>query len=1129
MSHNFITNNTGQKVLRDRVNTLISISDELKFLVGFFYFSGWKEVYEQLKANSNITLKLLVGLEVDKMLNKGIVEFGFNEKEVSDDDRFNNFMSSLQNALDNDDMDNKEFYNQVSFFLDMIREERLIIRKTKNPNHSKLYIFRLNDDQAILQGNLGQFITGSSNLTSAGLVGQEEFNVEIRDYGYKDADQFFNELWSDAAPITEDEAKRIKVLDYVGNKTLAAKVTPFEAYVLVLKSYLDLIQQKVIKSNVLELLEKNGFKEYSYQVDAVDQALNIIDEYKGVIIADVVGLGKSVIASMIAKNLNKRTLIICPPALIGDKNQNEPSGWYEYKYGFELDAEIESRGKLEDVANSIDKRNIEVVIVDEAHYFRNQDTDDYDALQKICNNRIVILLTATPFNNSPADIFSLLKLFIIPGKSGITINNDLEALFTGFGSKFNKLSYILKYGEPKPNKKGVIDPKKIIKKEKAETYYKDIFKELPIDTKKVKHETKILANRIKNIISPVTIRRNRIDLKNDYLYSKEVTELSDVKDPKELYYELTKEQSAFYDKVITEYFSEEGRFTGAIYQPYTYEKEIDYDKLDEQSNRLVNQQNNLYSFMRRLLVKRFESSFGAFSESVNRFIGINKKVLEFIEKTKGRYILDRKLIKVLLEEEDIEKIDEVLKEYEQEALTKDSPKNNKIYFVDKFYRKKDFFKDIHSDIQLFKEIQKDLIDLDIIENDPKRDRICEEIDKILKEEPNRKVLVFSEYVDTVNHLEPYFKSKYKDKILISAGDINNTKHHDINVNFNAQFKGEKQNQYDILLTSDKLSEGFNLNRAGVIINYDIPWNPTRVIQRVGRINRIGTKVFDELFIYNFFPTEKAKDIVQIKEIATQKMYLIHNALGEDAKIFDEDEEPTASKLFNKLNENPENGGEESLSTRIRNEYYSIETNYPEVIEKINNLPIRIKSGKKYSENQVCVLRKKGLGLFTHYISLDDEKQQVNEITFEEFLDIIKCDYKTPFIEISDRFWDAYDKIRNNKSTEDKKNIKANSLESKTISNLKCTLKIISANDEELFEFIKVLLDDIKNYKTLSERRIGILGRVEITNKTSKEQLKDYIDTLKKLRNYLGADYLEKIKKRVDKQKNEIVIAIENSK
>ncbi|MFA6705444.1 MAG: hypothetical protein WCS10_04560, partial [Bacteroidales bacterium] len=88
---------------------------------------------------------------------------------------------------------------------------------------------------------------------------------------------------------------------------------------------------------------------------------------------------------------------------------------------------------------------------------------------------------------------------------------------------------------------------------------------------------------------------------------------------------------------------------------------------------------------------------------------------------------------------------------------------------------------------------------------------------------------------------------------------------------------------------------------------------------------------------------------------------------------------------------------------------------------------------------------------------------------------------------------------------------------------------ISANDEELFKFIKVLLDDIKNYKTLSERRIGILGRVEITNKTSKEQLKGYIDTLKKLRNYLGADYLERIKERVDKQKNEIVIAIENSK
>ena len=1120
MSQNFITNNAGQKALKSRINTLISISEELKFLVGFFYFSGWNEVYESLRANPYIKLRLLVGLQVDKLVHDNLVEYGYQEERSSDETRFTDFMESLRKALNTDTADTEEFYNQVFFFLEMIEQGRLIIRKTKNPNHAKLYLFKLNETQSAIQGMQGQFITGSSNLTSAGLQGQEEFNVEIKDYGYADADGYFEALWKEASPITEIDEKKQILVDYVGSKTMAAKVTPFEAYTLILKTYIDLQQTKHIRSSVIELLAKNGFKEFAYQIDAVNQGLSIINEYNGVVIADVVGLGKSVIAALIAKNLDKRTMVICPPGLIGDRNAGNPTGWYEYAYNFELICEVESRGKLVDIANSIDNRNIEVVIIDEAHYFRNQDTEDYEALLKICRDRIVILLTATPFNNSPADIFSLLKLFIVPGKSGITIDNDLEALFAGYGTRFKKLSDIMKFSSSKKNEK----------KDKARKYYTELFGEQHINLAKVREETKRLANQIKNVISPVIIRRNRLDLRNDYVYAREVTELSIVKDPVELFYTLTAAQSTFYNDVLTKYFGEEGLFSGAIYQPFAYENELkDEEKLDEEGNRTYYQQANLFDFMRRLLVKRFESSFGAFSASINRFLTIHKRVKAFIEKTEGKYILDRKLMDTLMEEDSMVAILQILDDYENNVLTKRIPKNNTVYDTTKFKRKKEFFENIDNDIELFNKIKIHLQKLDIVENDPKRDAVCAEIEKIIRKNKDRKIIVFSEYVATVKHLEPYFKNKFGAKVLTCDGGMNPSLHKTLNANFNAQYKSEKENRYDILITSDKLSEGFNLNRAGVIINYDIPWNPTRVIQRVGRINRIGAKVFDELFIYNFFPSEAGASVVQIKEIAMQKMFLIHNALGEDSKMFDADEEPTAAGLFNKVNENPDNEGEESLATRIRNKYFEIQENHPEVIKRIDELPIRVKSGKQYIENQVCVLRRKGLSLFTHFIpDTDAAKLEVNELTFDELLNLVECEYDTPYIPLSPKFWPAYNEVKDFKISK-KKGFAPKSLEAKAHENLKCALQVLDTKNDALMTFIKMLITDIEKYKTLSDRTLGRLGRNQLTIKSSVSDKKSFTDEVLWIRTSLGVDYLDRILKRIEHQKNEVVIAVENLK
>jgi len=165
----------------------------LKFSPVFFYFSGLKELYEGLKNNPYVKLKVLAGLNVDRG-NYGLIEYAEKSYNISDDERINHFFESLKKSINSEYFDNKEFYEQVKFFIELIKEDRLIIRKTFKPNHSKLYIFKLGPSQ-IARNAL--FITGSSNLTSAGLVWEQEFNVEISDYGIEEAEEYFDNLWTE--------------------------------------------------------------------------------------------------------------------------------------------------------------------------------------------------------------------------------------------------------------------------------------------------------------------------------------------------------------------------------------------------------------------------------------------------------------------------------------------------------------------------------------------------------------------------------------------------------------------------------------------------------------------------------------------------------------------------------------------------------------------------------------------------------------------------------------------------------------------------------------------------------------------------------------------------------------------
>ncbi|GIW62627.1 MAG: ATP-dependent helicase [Patescibacteria group bacterium] len=1119
----FITNQN-TKTLNKRLSELIPATQELKILTAFFYFSGFRVLYENLKKNPETQLKILVGLNVDKT-NRGLVEVSAEENNQSRNEKVLDYLFSIKKSLTSEDLDNKEVYREAKYFLELIRKQKLVIRKTYNPNHAKVYIFITKKDQPIRKIT----IIGSSNLTKAGLLEQDELNVELPEIYTEKIEEYFDNLWENSIEITEKDEIRQKIIKIIEDQSFLKEITPFQAFVLVLKNYLDYYKHKDLSLRLFEILKKNGYRTYNYQIDAIKQALPIIEEKNGVILADVVGLGKTVMACAIAKELRKPGIIICPPGLKGNPKSADDGGWNMYRRQFGLnDWEVWSLGDLEKLQKEIRKMNdVEVIIVDEAHRFRNEDTQSYEYLKNICRGKKVILLSATPFNNRPSDILSLIKLFLPPKRSYITLYENLADKFAYFQGQFKKLGYILKIHKS--------SDKFSRKYKQAISYYKSVFKEeideLDEDAiKNVKNKVKYIAKQIRSIIETITIRRNRLDLLKNPRYRGEIKNISKVEDPKEWFFELTKEQSEFYDKVVGKYFADPedgGVFKGAIYRPFLYEKglygkDIKEDKLSLEENREFIQQVNLYDFMRRLLVKRFESSFGAFKQSIENFKKVTQSASNFIEKH-NLFILDRNLI-LRLEEMDEDEVEEELLKYEQKLIEKVRPKYDKIYRLENFKQKEEFLAHIKSDLKLFDDILKELNELSLLDHDPKAFSLISNLKTLFKrnlsEKPKRKVIIFSEYLDTVKYLKNILLSHF-DNVLVVDKNLNNNLIKEILENFDASYKIQKDN-YDILLATDKLSEGFNLNRAGMIINYDIPWNPVRVIQRLGRINRIGKKVFDSLYIVNFFPTEKGADLIKSREIASQKMFLIHNTLGEDSKIFDPDEEPKASKLYSKLMQNPETLEEENFYTKIYNLLEEITKKYPEVLKDLENMPPRVKVAKKGDKNELFVFIRKNRQVYVR--SVNYKTGEVDDTTLEGVFEKIKClvDEK-PLEWDTDEFWTAYEK-----ALKTKKNYtiapSEQSLERQAL-NVLDTIRAQKIDlDEDLLKFIRNLREDIVSFGTLPKTTLRTIANLPLKDPIN---LKENLYNLAK--NLGGVDYLNKEKAQAKKLKKEIIVAIENKK
>jgi len=424
----FITNEENRRLL-DRFRVLIKDTRFFDVLVGYFYTSGFHALYRSLEKTEKI--RILIGISTNKETFTLIkraqqMPINFSHAEVKQQ-----FEDSVEGEMAGSE-DNVKVEEGVTKFIEWLKNGKLEIRAYPTEDiHAKLYIMTFVEGDR----DIGRVITGSSNFTYSGLRDNLEFNVELKaraDYDF--ALGKFNELWRDAVDVKE------KYIEAVHTKTwLNNTITPYELYLKFLYEYFkgDISQPEEIFYRYVP----TEFRKFEYQEQAVLNAKKILDEYGGVFISDVVGLGKTYISAMLANQLDGRTLVVAPPVLLVEDN---PGSWPNVFSDFRVPAKFESLGKLDHLI----KRGTEQfknIIIDEAHRFRTESNITYEKLAQIARGKRVILVTATPYNNSPRDILSQIKLFQKARKSTIPNLPDLEHFFSGLQKKLEKLDRQLDY------------------------------------------------------------------------------------------------------------------------------------------------------------------------------------------------------------------------------------------------------------------------------------------------------------------------------------------------------------------------------------------------------------------------------------------------------------------------------------------------------------------------------------------------------------------------------------------------------------------------------------------------------------------------------------------------------------
>ena len=827
----------------------------LDAVVGFLRASGYFSLRPFLDNIGKV--RVLIGIDVDKYIAKaaqqGKLFFGA-EEEVKEE-----YLRKIRTDIETSNY-RKDIEDGMYLMVQDLLDKKLELRAHPSKKiHAKIYV--------LYPDNFNQYsqsmaITGSSNLSGNGLGitqdKQYEFNVKLDRYDdVKFAKDEFEQLWNEAegCEITSEDIKAA-----IDRTYLKGDVPPYDLYIKMLMEY---YADRVLETDSADPFDMpEGYTKYDYQMDAVIEGYQKLIRYDGFFLSDVVGLGKTIVATMIAKKFliengyeHTKILVVYPPAV----EQNWKSTFKDF--GIDKYAKFITNGSLSKVLDEEDynywnAEEYDLILVDEAHKFRSHTTSAFEQLQEICKmprletgnisgyKKKVMLISATPMNNSPADIYTEILLFQDPRHCTIDGVSNLTAFFSPLIKEFKRLR--------KNNNTSIEDFKR-------------------------------LAEKVRDrIIKPLTVRRTRTDIESIPRYNKDVNGFPKVEHPIENQYELNEHLANLFEQAIQIL---DKKLTYARYQAIAYLKPEVANGLYDNAE-LISR--SLAGIRKNGLVKRLESSFYAFQVSIENFHQANQNMIDMFDNDKV-YIAPDLDINLLLEsglsEEEIEE--------KLNAKASNNPKNAIFHAAD---FRPEFIDMLHNDQAILEQMLADWKDISD-EDDSKFAKFNE----LLKHElfrsdrnPEKKLVVFSESVDTVDYLKR--RINRKDVLVISAQN-RNKQFKTIRENFDANYK-QKLNEYNIILTTDVLAEGVNLHRSNVIVNYDTPWNSTRLMQRIGRVNRIGS-ASKHIYNYVFYPSREGNKQINLNQIALSKIQSFHSTFGEDNQIYSQEEiiDRNLSKLF----------------------------------------------------------------------------------------------------------------------------------------------------------------------------------------------------------------------------------------
>ena len=893
-------------------------------------------------------------------------------------------------------------------------------------------------------------IIGSSNFTQKGLQENSELNylethtqiISAKPDGInlsKGHITWFNEKWALASDWTRAFLEEVLKKSEIGIETEKTKsqaqpqhevpyteLSPYQTYIKFLIDQFDEVINGDGKISPDAYIPHDAdFKQLTYQNHAVNQGFSIMKRHYGFILADVVGLGKTFTALMIVKrhlletNFAHPVLIITPPAIkqswtdsINYFDKNEVVGKkIRPLINLTTIGHLDDSGESDDYVDGHDfdlvvkKQQYSMIVVDESHRFRNNDILMYRKLDTLIGNiqpqPYVMLLSATPQNNAPYDLRNQIYLFQREHKNATlcnlgTFGNDLEGYFAEKQDRYKKYIQLYK----------IINGKKIRKTKE----------ELEEDTKNLIEDNKDIR---KHIVEPLIIRRTRTDIEKNYQDDMKTQNLQfpQIHKPIEIPYEMKGALEQLFNTTINiiapqvshiemdeagnqllDLGTEAGKDGLGYYRYRTIEflKSDEHRALYEFRNLTVsNTADRLAQLMEIFLVKRLESSQAAFKESLHNLFRYTENMIKMWEVDRIFICPDIDVNKELSDgamqkQGGFEQCLNILADKAKKANKKDSGYGDT--GSNREYKRTDFDESyiilLRNDLHLIADL---CSKWDKQTSDPKMSTfIFETANQFLKKSrnKNRKLIIFTECIATQRALvQKLGEMPIPQCNVLSITAANRDKMKDvIAANFDANYKGEQRDDYQILITTDVLSEGVNLHRANAILNYDSPWNATRLMQRLGRINRIGTDA-KVIWNYTFYPSTAGDAHINIKNRTYIKLQAFHELFGEDSQIYSKKEQvrhfpPSVFTI---------DDDEESPFMPFIAELQVFQKEHPEEyarLKAINNLVISsITTGEHGSFSAVHehTDRKSTTQSFLYLASQNEAVKQVSQLEFFEAL------------------------------------------------------------------------------------------------------------------------------------------------